>query len=335
MQARLHLGRYGTVVLAAAFPLFAHCATVLESSALTLASVVLLGAAILLRPMAERRLWAWVSAPLAAAVIVVLRDLDAVSALLFVPPIAVNVFLAWVFGQTLAWGSIPLIERLVRLLQPAGTPAEPAVIRYAGFLTKLWTVLFVVLAAVNLVLASITVPGGLLGSAGFTAPVTVSRETWSLFANVFNYAIVAAVFLLEYAYRRRRFPDRPYRNFADFIRRAAAAAPALSATFQTIRSASIRVPDKHPAFEGHFPGRPLLPGVVLLERVIEEAGKLGDGPLKIRELPWVKFLAPLSPGDGATVRFRREPGILHFEVFRGRERVAQGVFHVGAETRPG
>ncbi len=330
LQAR----RYGTVVFAATFPLLAHVATVLESRALTLASVAFLAAAILLRPLVEGQPWARIAAPFAALAIAVLWGMDAVGLLLYLPPVAVNVFLAWLFGHSLARGSRPLIERLVLLLQPPGAPPAPAVLRYAGRLTRVWTALFMALAVVNLALAALATPGGLLESSGFHAPVSVSRETWSLFANLLNYVIVAAFFLLEYAYRRRRFPDRPYRNFVDFLRRTAAVAPRLAATFRTIPPATIEVPHGHPAFAGHFPGQPLLPGVVLLERVIEAAGFAG-GSSGILEMPWAKFLAPLLPGDRATIRFRQEEGTLHFEVRREGQRVAQGVMRVGPGPETG
>jgi hypothetical protein len=82
-------------------------------------------------------------------------------------------------------------------------------------------------AAANTVLALIASPQGLLLAAGFTPPVTVPLEVWSLFANVLNYLIVGAFFVLEYGYRRRRFPQQPYRHIFDFLRRAGAAGPAV------------------------------------------------------------------------------------------------------------
>lgn len=328
------------IVLAVVSPLCAHAASVLGSPRLSIASVTLLAAAILIRPLAEGRRWVVLALPGVALALYGLWKLDAAALALLLPPVVVFIFLAWLFGHTLRRGSQPLIERLVRLLQPAGEPPEPAVIRYAGTLTRLWTCLFGAMALVNLVLAACVVPDGLLESAGIRAPFAVRRDTWSLFANLLNYAIVAAFFVLEYAYRRRRFPDRPYRDFMHFLRRVAAVGPALAATFESRRAGAqlqpadggdihqreILAPLEHPAYAGHFPGRPVLPGVLLLEQVIEAAEAHCGRPLTIVEIPRVKFLAPLLPGDRASLRLRREREMLHFDVRRGEVPIARGVF---------
>ncbi|HKE92939.1 MAG TPA: hypothetical protein VKB34_01420, partial [Povalibacter sp.] len=93
--------------------------------------------------------------------------------------------------------------------------------------TLAWTVLLAAIATTNLLLALLVVPDGLLLSAGITPPIRVSPTQWSLFANLIGYLLIAAFFLCEYAWRQHRFPQQPYRNFFDFLRRTIAASPRL------------------------------------------------------------------------------------------------------------
>lgn len=62
------------------------------------------------------------------------------------------------------------------------------------------------------------------------------------------------------------------------------------------------IPADHPSLPGHFPGRPLVPGVVLLERVLEAIEAENTAFCALR-LPQVKFLQPLLPGEEARVAF--------------------------------
>ncbi|MCC8362991.1 hypothetical protein LK996_07870 [Lysobacter sp. A6] len=65
------------------------------------------------------------------------------------------------------------------------------------------------------------------------------------------------------------------------------------------------IPHDHPSLPGHFPGRPVVPGVVVLDRVIE-AIEARHGPLGAMRLPQVKFVQPLLPGEVADIAI--EPG---------------------------
>lgn len=56
----------------------------------------------------------------------------------------------------------------------------------------------------------------------------------------------------------------------------------------------------HPALPGHFPGRPVVPGVVLLDHVVAAAREgFGLGP--VIDLPRAKFIAPVLPGQEVRV----------------------------------
>ena len=57
-----------------------------------------------------------------------------------------------------------------------------------------------------------------------------------------------------------------------------------------------RVPIDHPAFAGHFPGHPIVPGVVLLDHAVLLAEQhLGHGGAWL--VSQAKFLSPCGPGD--------------------------------------
>ena len=97
---------------------------------------------------------------------------------------------------------------------------------YPRRLTLGWGLILSLLTAINLTLALVAVPDGLLARAGVPAPFTVTAEQWSLVANVANYGLLGVFALVEYQVRRVVFPVRPYRNAAEFVRRMAALGPA-------------------------------------------------------------------------------------------------------------
>lgn len=57
------------------------------------------------------------------------------------------------------------------------------------------------------------------------------------------------------------------------------------------------IPHDHASFPGHFPENPILPGVLLLERVMSYVQSQMTNPLHKYTLLNVKFLAAVSPGD--------------------------------------
>ena len=85
----------------------------------------------------------------------------------------------------------------------------------------------------------------------------------------------------------------------------------------------------HPSLPGHFPGTPIVPGVVLLERVIE-AIEATHGPLPPLRLPQVKFMQPLLPGQHADVQLEGASPRWRFRVTRGDDVLASGEIVVPA-----
>ena len=50
-------------------------------------------------------------------------------------------------------------------------------------------------------------------------------------------------------------------------------------------------------FEGHFPGRPILPGVVLIRAAEITAAVQFDGPVRLTGVRQAKFFRPVQPGE--------------------------------------
>ena len=215
------------LLLAIAYPLLAHWASVDGSGIIALLALADLAVIVLLLPLAERRGWAWMLLALIGLGLWALHGSNVPALLLLAPPVVFTGLLSWWFGRSLRPGKVPLISRIVSGLEGCA-PAElkPELKHYTRRLTAFWAGLLALLALTNGVLALVAVPDGLLVRLGHPPLLTVSQDAWSWFANLLNYGIVGGFFLAEYLYRKRRFPDRPYRDFPDFLRRMAALGPA-------------------------------------------------------------------------------------------------------------
>jgi 3-hydroxymyristoyl/3-hydroxydecanoyl-(acyl carrier protein) dehydratase len=83
------------------------------------------------------------------------------------------------------------------------------------------------------------------------------------------------------------------------------------------------VPLDHPSLPGHFPGRPVVPGVVVLDRVLD-AIEATYGPLGALRLPQVKFMQPLLPGESADIALEGGAPRWRFQVTRDGAAIATG-----------
>ncbi len=66
---------------------------------------------------------------------------------------------------------------------------------------------------------------------------------------------------------------------------------------------SFSIAADHSCLNGHFPGYPLVPGVLLLDEALSQIGAHLQCGRPIR-LQSVKFLAPVLPGDAVQVTLR-------------------------------
>jgi 3-hydroxymyristoyl/3-hydroxydecanoyl-(acyl carrier protein) dehydratase len=66
-----------------------------------------------------------------------------------------------------------------------------------------------------------------------------------------------------------------------------------------MRAHRFRIPPDHPALSGHFPGRPIVPGVVLIQESLAAIpDTAGRRAVRLEE---AKFLVPVPPGTEVTV----------------------------------
>jgi len=106
----------------------------------------------------------------------------------------------------------------------------------------------------------------------------------------------------------------------------------------TCSTSAVSFPADHPALAGHFPGNPVVPGVVILEAVREAA--LGVYAMTNPAVPdsaqlltvrQVKFLALLRPDQEIRIDITMDAGVVTFRCLRGTDTIAAGEMIIGCE----
>jgi 3-hydroxyacyl-[acyl-carrier-protein] dehydratase len=89
---------------------------------------------------------------------------------------------------------------------------------------------------------------------------------------------------------------------------------------------TVIIPVDHPSLAGHFPGTPIVPGVLLLDemiRAVESAAEFSAAHWRIGS---AKFIKPVRPGESLTLRHERlGNGSIACSVLSGGQPVASGV----------
>lgn len=101
-------------------------------------------------------------------------------------------------------------------------------------------------------------------------------------------------------------------------------------------SFSVEIPPSSPLFAGHFPGRPILPGIAhlaLAERALRE---LTGQKVAITAVRILKLRRPVSPGDALELRidFPDVEGVSRFEVRCNGEAASQGTVQIRTGAIP-
>ena len=94
-------------------------------------------------------------------------------------------------------------------------------------------------------------------------------------------------------------------------------------------TASLPIAADHPAFAGHFPGNPIVPGVVLLDEVLYAIGKMIGLDTSVCQISAIKFFSPVRPGETVSVAYQAQPGVastdrIRFEIKSSECKIATG-----------
>lgn len=97
----------------------------------------------------------------------------------------------------------------------------------------------------------------------------------------------------------------------------------------------IEIAPDHPAFAGHFPAHPILPGALLLAQAMQALDRAGVSARGCA-ISSAKFHSPLAPGESLRVRWESVAGrSLRLELSTGGRRVASAMLVLHAEPQAG
>lgn len=99
--------------------------------------------------------------------------------------------------------------------------------------------------------------------------------------------------------------------------------------------ATIDIPSGGAFFEGHFPGRPILPGVVELALVLDALAREARRPFPIQGIAFARLRRLVLPGERLELVARERDAVrLRFDLKRAGDLVANGEFILGEPQAP-
>lgn len=104
-------------------------------------------------------------------------------------------------------------------------------------------------------------------------------------------------------------------------------------------AAHITVPHDHPSLAGHFPGRPTVPGVVLLDAVLDTIRARAGRAVTLESIVSTKFLQAVEPDRRIELQIKFAPDAAdrwkaRFVATYAAATVLEGSFLIGKERAP-
>ncbi|HEU0197182.1 MAG TPA: hypothetical protein VFQ88_08240 [Nevskiaceae bacterium] len=189
--------------LLVAYPLLAHLSILTDSRELTGTALIVLIVGLLLPALRSGKRRAWLLLAGGVAGTTALCAAGDGLWLMVALSMALPCVVLGAFLLSLRDGCTPLITEMAARLHDTELPAE--IVHYTRRLTQLWAGVIALLMVYELALILFGTP-----------------RAWSRYANGYAYAILAAVFVVEYAYRRVRFRALPQPSLARYLRQLAA-----------------------------------------------------------------------------------------------------------------
>lgn len=88
----------------------------------------------------------------------------------------------------------------------------------------------------------------------------------------------------------------------------------------------LQIAADHPAFAGHFPSMPIVPGVVLLDEALHAIARLSGERVDQCTIRAVKFKSVARPGQSLTLQFERMlANDMRFEIHSSGQMIANGI----------
>jgi uncharacterized membrane protein len=185
------------------YPVLAHIATLLHSNWPTLsnwlawAALTVFFAVPLLPLLIQFNLRAWLVLLSVMSILTACALTGIERYLMYLPPIVIPLSVLMLFARSLRSGQIPIVTRVAKQIRGS---LPPELERYTRLITQLWVGLLISMALSSLLFALFATP-----------------EFWSLMTNVIQYLLLAAVFLLEYLFRRWHFRHLEHESFATMV----------------------------------------------------------------------------------------------------------------------